>query len=128
LAVLTFVALVAYSIWWDTTVWPPERPQWVADINFGDGTRQCCWKVWECKDYALDQQENAAGSSVGGPSGWGPDQWDDLSCSGYDVFGDYDDEGLLTCEAMYNYVFNPTDDKRLEELAELGTTGGTSIS
>jgi len=28
---------------------------------------------------------------------------------------------------MYNFVFHPSDDKRVQELAELGTTGGTSV-
>jgi len=132
LAVLTFVVLVAYSLWWDTTHWPPVRPNWVAAINFGDGTRQCCWKVWECKDFALEQQDKGGADYLDTEAnGWGPEQWDDLRCSGYDVYGDYADDdggGLTTCESMYNYVFHPSDDQRVAELAELDTTGGTSAS
>ena len=54
LALLTFAALVGYSIYWDSSHWPPTQPWWVEAINFGDSTRQCCWLVTECKDYGMD--------------------------------------------------------------------------
>ena len=53
-AFFTFALLVGFSLYWNTSHWPPEQPGWVEAINFGDNTRQCCWLVWECNDYNME--------------------------------------------------------------------------
>jgi hypothetical protein len=80
--------------------------------NFGDTTLQCCWQVWNCYDYAQSQDTNRA---------WGPTQWMVLEegnggCNGYDIYGRYDDDGLTTCSELYNYVYNPEDDRRIDDV------------
>jgi rhomboid-related protein 1/2/3 len=109
LAVMLFCLLIGFSIYWDTTHWPPVQPSWMDSWNFGDTTLQCCWKVWNCYDYAQDQVETE----------WGPAQWKVIEsgnggCNGYDLYGAYDDDGLTTCPAMYDYVYNPSDDRRID--------------
>ena len=51
LSLLVFVALVGYSLWWDSSHWPPEQPAWVTSINFGSNMPGCCWRVWDCYDF-----------------------------------------------------------------------------
>jgi len=70
LAVILFIVLIAYSLYWDLTHWPPVQPSWMDSWNFGDTQLQCCWKVWNCYDYAQDQSIN---------NDWGPAQWKVLS-------------------------------------------------
>lgn len=98
-AVLAFFAIVGYSLWWDVNTWPPAQPRWFQGAQFGDTTLQCCWKVWQCADYASTQPF----------TNWGADQFqviaDGNGCSEYDLYGKYDDDGLDTCEEIYDYVY-----------------------